>query len=68
MWAHRPLENEEFLGNSNLTIPVSFYYGDRDWMDHKSGERIIARNRFRDIYSHVYIVPDSDHHMYMDNP
>jgi cardiolipin-specific phospholipase len=68
MWAFRPLETEEFLGNSNLTIPVSFFYGDIDWMDKKSGERIVDKNKFKDQYSHVYIVTNSDHHMYLDNP
>ena len=68
MFAHNPLERESLLGNKDLPIPVSFYYGDIDWMDKKGGKRVVARNKFKDTYSHVYIISGSDHHMYLDNP
>jgi hypothetical protein len=41
MFAKNPLESEERLGNPLLPIPVSFFYGDRDWMDYKGGERVV---------------------------
>jgi hypothetical protein len=37
MWAKRPLSSLDRLGNPNLPFPVSFFYGDRDWMDRKGG-------------------------------
>ena len=68
MFAINPLENLSRLGNPDLNLPVSFFYGDIDWMDCNGGERIVERkNHCKDI-SKVYIVKNSDHHMYMDNP
>lgn len=37
LFAHNPLEAENILGTPDITIPMSFYYGDRDWMDIKGG-------------------------------
>ena len=67
MFAHNPLEAVNRLGNPDLPIPVSFYYGDIDWMDVNGGKRVVERNQFKDI-SRVYVVSNSDHHMYLDNP
>ena len=67
MVAENPLENEDRLGNSELPIPISFFYGDQDWMDVKGGKRVIERSKFKKL-SQVYIVTNSDHHMYLDNP
>ncbi len=68
MFAHNPLETEDRLGNPNLPIPVSFYYGDQDWMDHRGGRRVVEKNTYSGIASHVYTIHNSDHHMYLDNP
>lgn len=74
LYAHHPLEDAERLGNPELPIPVSFFYGDRDWMDYRAGERVVVKNRFHagqspeQSLSQVYIVTDSDHHLYLDNP
>lgn len=68
MHAHNPLEDKERLGNPDYPIPVSFYYGDIDWMDIKGGERVVEANKFNGISSFVYTVSKSDHHMYLDNP
>jgi cardiolipin-specific phospholipase len=46
MFAINPLEAEERLSNPDLNLPISFFYGDRDWMDHKAGRRVIERNRY----------------------
>ena len=67
MFAHNPLESVERLGNPNLEIPVSFYYGDIDWMDIEGGNRVVEINKFKDL-SKVYKIKNSDHHMYLDNP
>jgi cardiolipin-specific phospholipase len=37
MWPINPLENSDRLGNSDFPIPVSFFYGDVDWMDYRGG-------------------------------
>ena len=47
MFAKRPLETEEFLGNPDFPLAVSFFYGDIDWMDKTSGERVIGKNKFK---------------------
>ncbi len=66
MWAKHPLEKDDRLGK--LPIPISFYFGDRDWMFTEAGERIVRKNGFYGTESHVYIIENSDHHMYFDNP
>lgn len=68
MFAINFLEAEERLGNPDLNLPISFFYGDSDWMDEKAGRRIVAKNMYADALSHVYVVNSSDHHMYIDNP
>lgn len=68
MFAHNAIESENRLGNPDITIPVSFFYGDRDWMDIKGGRRVVEKNIYYGTLSHVYQISDSDHHMYMDNP
>ena len=47
---------------------MSFFFGDRDWMFTEAGDRIVSKNPFKGTESHVYIIEDSDHHMYFDNP
>lgn len=37
MFAKNPLELDRLLGNSELPFPISFFYGDVDWMDEKGG-------------------------------
>ena len=51
-----------------MPIPVSFFYGDRDWMMKCGGESVVNKNPFKGTHSHVHIVENSDHHMYFDNP
>jgi len=48
LWAKNPLESENRLGNSEFTLPISFYYGDSDWMDERGGKRIVNKNKFKD--------------------
>ena len=72
MYAVLPLESPEKLGNPELPLAISFFYGDRDWMDEQAGARVIAANRFKSndplCPSQLYIISDSDHHLYLDNP
>ena len=37
-------------------------------MDYRGGERVVYENKFYRTLSDVYIVDNSDHHMYFDNP
>ena len=46
MFAVNPLETDDRLGNPEFSIPVSFFYGDLDWMDQKGGQRIVDKNQF----------------------
>lgn len=68
MFAHNYLEHAERLADPKLNLPISFFYGDIDWMDEKSGRRVVSNNYYKDTLSHVHIVSESDHHMYLDNP
>lgn len=68
MFAVNPLESENRLGNPQLNLPISFYYGDIDWMDPEGGKRILEKNIYGGKVSHLYMVNNSDHHMYLDNP
>jgi len=59
MFPVNALEVESKLGNPELPFPVSFFYGDADWMhrmDEQAAERVINRNKFKGTQSHVYLV------------
>ncbi len=70
MWAINPLIDEERLSNPELNLPISFFYGDLDWMDSNPGHQIVEANMYGGDkkISSCYIVNNSDHHMYIDNP
>ena len=44
MYAVKPLEIAEKLGNKELNLPISFFYGDIDWMDESAGRRVLENN------------------------
>ncbi|CAE7059541.1 unnamed protein product [Rhizoctonia solani] len=51
-----------------LRMPVTFAYGDRDWMDPAGGKASIERLKAAgNGKSKMYMVPDAGHHVYMDN-
>jgi pimeloyl-ACP methyl ester carboxylesterase len=66
MFPHHSLQDTDRLGG--IPIPVSFYFGDFDWMYNPGGDIIVNKNPFKGTHSHVYIIQNSDHHMYFDNP
>eukprot|EP00347_Sterkiella_histriomuscorum_P016994 403351067 len=66
MFAHHPLEDNDRLGN--LSIPISFFFGDRDWMMQEGGNAVVDKNPYKGTHSNIYIINNSDHHMYFDNP
>jgi hypothetical protein len=44
--AHYALCTKEKLLNPDLPFPVSFVYGERDWMDSRGSRDIIKNNKF----------------------
>jgi pimeloyl-ACP methyl ester carboxylesterase len=46
LWALNPLEGENRLGSPEFALPVSFFYGDSDWMDYKGGQRIVDKSPY----------------------
>ncbi|TNV78462.1 hypothetical protein FGO68_gene8361 [Halteria grandinella] len=66
LFAKRPLQDPHKLGG--LDKPISFIFGDRDWMLRHGGEEVLRQNPYTGRYSHMHIVKDSDHHLYFDNP
>lgn len=49
--------------------PVSFVYGDKDWMDYRGG--LEACKRMKAAGNHnveTIIVENAGHHVYLDNP
>lgn len=52
-----------------LKIPVTFVYGDSDWMDPKGGAEAVENLRKAgNGQGKMYIVPHAGHHLYLDNP
>lgn len=64
--AKLPLDDETLL--RTLTIPISFFYGDRDWMLNVGEHDVLSTNPHNGTHSHRYTLENSDHHMYFDNP
>ncbi|KAJ7179359.1 alpha/beta-hydrolase [Mycena filopes] len=58
-YCHRPMVDRV----AALKIPVTFVYGDHDWMDPQGGETSLGNGQARS-----YIVNDAGHHLYLDNP
>lgn len=52
-----------------LKIPVTFVYGDQDWMDPQGGtESVENLRKAGNGNGRMYIVPHAGHHVYLDNP
>jgi hypothetical protein len=54
MQAYHPLDRDDRLGS--LPIPISFYFGDKDWMWTEAGDFIVNKNPFKNTHSHVYVI------------
>lgn len=51
-----------------LKIPVTFVYGDHDWMDPAGGHQSVENLRKAgNGQGRMYITPHSGHHVYLDN-
>ncbi|THH33833.1 hypothetical protein EUX98_g357 [Antrodiella citrinella] len=52
-----------------LNVPVTFVYGDSDWMDPEGGSQSVENMRQAgNGQGRMYIVPHAGHHLYLDNP
>jgi pimeloyl-ACP methyl ester carboxylesterase len=65
-FAKLPLDDDTRL--RSLPIPVSFFYGDRDWMTFVGTHDVLSTSPYKGSHSHWYTIEDSDHHLYFDNP
>ncbi|KAG6837990.1 hypothetical protein H0H93_008384 [Arthromyces matolae] len=53
---------------SELKIPVTFVYGDHDWMDPEGGRQSVENLRKAgNGQGRMYIVSNAGHHVYLDN-
>ena len=77
--AYIPLGTSRKLANKNFDVPISFIYGDNDWVldiEEDIADIVTLSNKFAGKtdeeeglqISKVHIVPTSDHNMHMDNP
>ncbi|KAK4683550.1 cardiolipin-specific phospholipase, partial [Tremellales sp. Uapishka_1] len=52
-----------------VKVPVTFLYGDNDWMDMKGGHAsVVELNKAGNTKARVHVVPKAGHHVYLDNP
>lgn len=60
---------EKFCGVQKSAVDWLWLYGDRDWMDIKAGQRVseTLKNTFLKK-SDFEIIPNSGHHLYIENP
>jgi len=63
-YAANPLLNR--IENLDKNIPLTFIYGNRSWMDQKSGT--IAKQLLPKNHVKVYSIQGAGHHVYADNP
>ncbi|KAG7097179.1 hypothetical protein E1B28_004553 [Marasmius oreades] len=54
---------------SPLKIPVTFVYGDQDWMDPEGGaDSVEALRQAGNGQGRMYLINNAGHHVYLDNP
>ncbi|KZV83690.1 alpha/beta-hydrolase [Exidia glandulosa HHB12029] len=64
-YARRPMVDRI----SVLNVPITFVYGDHDWMDPMGGtESVKALKAAGNRDAKMYIIPNAGHHVYLDNP
>ncbi|SNX88034.1 related to CLD1 - mitochondrial cardiolipin-specific phospholipase [Melanopsichium pennsylvanicum] len=64
-YARRPMVDRI----EGLKMPMSFLYGENDWMDVRGGKEAVKRLRKRgNTKTNCFVVPNSGHHIYLDNP
>lgn len=76
MSAHIPLGTKDKLASEKFNLPISFVYGDNDWVHVLEGnvsDTIMEANMYKSdkngVYSsRIHFIPSSDHAMHMENP
>ena len=63
IYSRKPLE-QDLIHKFPRDIPLTFLFGDRDWMFHPAIKRIVASLPNAEIK----ILPKTGHHVYLDNP
>ncbi|WWC73433.1 uncharacterized protein I206_107401 [Kwoniella pini CBS 10737] len=54
---------------NRLKVPVTFMYGDNDWMDVQGGnDSVKALKEAGNSNATCHVVPKAGHHLYLDNP
>ncbi|KAJ4472232.1 alpha/beta-hydrolase [Lentinula aciculospora] len=67
--AHARMPLVDRIAGLHKDIPVTFVYGDQDWMDPEGGSESVERLRQAGHgQGKMYIVNNSGHHVYLDNP
>jgi pimeloyl-ACP methyl ester carboxylesterase len=61
LWPYSPLCKRL----PELSIPIAFFYGDRDWVVSDGGYKTKEISQSQVL---IYTISNSDHHMYWDNP
>ncbi|POM75933.1 Cleavage induced serine protease family S33 [Phytophthora palmivora] len=64
--AVRPLV--DVLVPEKVKMPLTFIYGEYDWMDYRNGLSIVERFKERGHSADLYRVPNGGHQMFMENP
>ncbi|RMX65609.1 hypothetical protein DD238_001774 [Peronospora effusa] len=64
--AVRPLMDK--LLSENIKMPLTFIYGEHDWMDYRNGLGIVTRFKEKGSTADLYHVPNGGHQMFMENP
>ncbi|KDQ06024.1 hypothetical protein BOTBODRAFT_71125 [Botryobasidium botryosum FD-172 SS1] len=63
--ARRPLVDRVHA----LKIPVTFLYGEHDWMDPLGGMQSVEKlKQAGNPNAKMYVIPGAGHHLYLDNP
>jgi len=62
-WAHHPIRERL----PEITVPICFMYGDRDWMGRASADNLLAAGRLREG-SEVHTIINAGHQMMVINP
>ena len=63
--AHKPLATFESLMNNQIPFPISFMYGDRDWMCNRGATNIVKANQYyQSGQSQMYVISDAGHQMF----
>ena len=66
--AHEPLDSEDQLRNPTLNFPISFIYGERDWMDSRGSREIVKSSKFfASGESQLHILQGAGHQLFMNN-